>query len=206
VPGAARAKPRVGHDRRRDADGAGVERRRAGRSLLLACAPNTVTSRQSPRLRASVLGTDTSATARIVTAERKGVNLRAKVGVHIAVQRGDWSGLEFDTGQRSLFDPVSGRALQTSTPRTPAPPPVDKGPAARLGAPARHGAALDEATHARRDQEASTNVEAVRRMNLELARGECGAARPERRRETTTLRSGPGLERRHGACTSAGAT
>jgi len=64
--------------------------------------------------------------------------LRAKVGVHIAVQRGDSVGLEFDTAQLSLFDQVSGRALQTARHARP----VAKAPSRHgLGARALKGAA-----------------------------------------------------------------
>ena len=110
-----------------------------GDSLLLGVRPEHVHFAPESRLRAEVLGTEYLGTSQIVTCRTaQGVTLRAKVGVHIAVQRGDSVGLEFDTAQLSLFDQVSGRALQTSRHARP----VAKAPSRHgLGAPARQGAA-----------------------------------------------------------------
>jgi multiple sugar transport system ATP-binding protein len=86
-----------------------------GDSLLFGVRPEHVHFSTESKLRAEVLGTEYLGTSQIVTCRTpQGVTLRAKVGVHIPVQRGDSLGLEFDTAQVSLFDQDSGRALQTA--------------------------------------------------------------------------------------------
>ena len=110
-----------------------------GDSLLFGVRPEHVHFSTESKLRAEVLGTEYLGTSQIVTCRTvQGVTLRAKVGVHIAAQRGDLVGLEFDTAQVSLFDQASGRALQTARHASP----IAKAPSRqRLGAPAFKGAA-----------------------------------------------------------------
>jgi multiple sugar transport system ATP-binding protein len=112
-----------------------------GESLLIGVRPEHVHFSTESKLRAEVLGTEYLGTSQIVTCRTaQGVTLRAKVGVHIPAQRGDSVGLEFDTAQVSLFDQVSGRALQTARHARP----IAKAPARhRLGgqAPAFKGVA-----------------------------------------------------------------
>ncbi len=94
-----------------------------GESLLFGVRPEHVHFSTESKLRAEVLGTEYLGTSQIVTCRTaQGVTLRAKVGVHIAAQRGDSVGLAFDTAQVSLFDQASGRALQTSRHARPVAP------------------------------------------------------------------------------------
>ena len=98
------------------------------RALLLGVRPEHVRLTDSAPLRAQVLGTEYLGHNQIVVLETEsGTRLRAKVPVQQRAVRGDQVGLAFDAAEISLFDTVSGRALQTARYDTP------------LTAGARHG-------------------------------------------------------------------
>ena len=82
------------------------------RALLCGVRPEHVRFDESSALRAEVVGTEYLGHSQIVTLSTAvGSTLRAKVGVHVAAQRGDHVGLAFDARSVSLFDRESGRAL-----------------------------------------------------------------------------------------------
>jgi len=84
-------------------------------ALLFGVRPEHVHFETESPLRAEVLGSEYLGTSRVVTCRTaQGATVRAKVGVHVAAQRGDQVGLAFDTAQVSVFDAASGRALRTS--------------------------------------------------------------------------------------------
>ena len=61
-----------------------------------------------------VLGTEYLGTSQVVTCRTaQGTTLRARLSTDLPTQRGDHVGLAFETGQLSLFDAASGRALRT---------------------------------------------------------------------------------------------
>jgi len=86
-----------------------------GAALLFGVRPEHVHFETDSALRAEVLGSEYLGTSRVVTCRTaQGATVRAKVGVHVAAQRGETVGLAFDTTQVSVFDAASGRALRTS--------------------------------------------------------------------------------------------
>jgi len=86
-----------------------------GDALLVGVRPEHVRFEPASALRAEVLGTEYLGTSQVVTCRTAlGATLRAKLGVHVAAHRGDTVGLAFETGQLSLFDAASGRALRTA--------------------------------------------------------------------------------------------
>jgi multiple sugar transport system ATP-binding protein len=90
-----------------DAAGAAGER-----ALLCGVRPEHVRFDAASALRAEVLGTEYLGHSQIVTLTTAvGSMLRAKVGVDVAVVRGEHVGLTFDASAVSLFDQPSGRAL-----------------------------------------------------------------------------------------------
>jgi multiple sugar transport system ATP-binding protein len=105
--------------------------------LLYGVRPEHVRLRADSALRAEVLGTEYLGTSQIVTCRTaQGSLLRARLAAEVAVQRGDPVGLEFDTGQVSLFDAASGRALRTA--RHEVSPPA-RAMRSHLAAGAQHG-------------------------------------------------------------------
>lgn len=84
------------------------------RPLLYGVRPEHVQLDAHSNLRAEVLGTEYLGTCQIVYLRTaSGSTLQAKIGVMSSVNRGDHVGLRFDTSQVSLFDQVTGRAIQT---------------------------------------------------------------------------------------------
>ena len=85
------------------------------RPLLYGVRPEHVSLSDSAGLRAEVLGTEYMGICQIVTlATAQGCTLRAKVDVNTPAQRGDQVGLVLDSGQMTLFDAASGRAIRTA--------------------------------------------------------------------------------------------
>ena len=87
----------------------------SARPLLYGVRPEHVGLSAASSFRAEVLGTEYLGTCKIVTlTTARGGTLRARVDVKTPVVRGDLTGLDFDAGQVSLFDAVSGRAIRTA--------------------------------------------------------------------------------------------
>jgi len=84
------------------------------RGLLYGVRPEHVRLSANASLRAEVVGVEYLGNCQIVTLNTA-VNstVRAKVGVHTRVARGDHVGLDFDSNEVTLFDQTSGLALRT---------------------------------------------------------------------------------------------
>ncbi len=84
------------------------------RGLLYGVRPEHVRLSANASLRAEVMGVEYLGNCQIVTLNTA-VNstVRAKVGVHTRVARGDHVGLDFDSNEVTLFDQASGLALRT---------------------------------------------------------------------------------------------
>jgi multiple sugar transport system ATP-binding protein len=85
------------------------------RGLLYGVRPEHVSLSDRATFRAEVVGAEYLGNCQIVTLTTEvGSTLRAKINTETVAKRGEHVGLSFDSGEISLFDEVTGRAIRTA--------------------------------------------------------------------------------------------